>query len=82
MTLLQEDLDLEFGNGLALSSDQQKGLIYAIKNVLPYAEHRMCARHIWSNLRKRHGESGNLHGLFGSVQEHTTRKFLTEDSRR
>ena len=64
MTLLQEDLDLEFGNGLALSSDQQKGLIYAIKNVLPYAEHRMCARHIWSNLRKRHGESGNLHGLF------------------
>lgn len=64
MTLLQEDLHLGLGNGLALSSDQQKGLIYAIKNVLPYAEHRMCARHIWSNLRKRHGESGNLHGLF------------------
>lgn len=26
MTLLQENLDLELGNGLALSSDQQKGL--------------------------------------------------------
>ncbi|CAD5314736.1 unnamed protein product [Arabidopsis thaliana] len=64
MTLLQEDLNLELGNGLGLSSDKQKGLIYAIKTVLPYAEHRMCARHIWANLKKRHGESGNLHGLF------------------
>lgn len=50
MELLGEDLGLELGNGLALSSDQQKGLIYAIKNVLPYAEHRVCARHIFANL--------------------------------
>ncbi|XP_009115863.1 uncharacterized protein LOC103841103 [Brassica rapa] len=53
MDLLREDLGLEDGNGVALSSDQQKGLIYAIKNVLPDAEHRMCARHIFANLQKR-----------------------------
>lgn len=51
MKLLREDLGLEDGNGLALSSDQQKGLIYAIKNTLPYAEHRMYARHIFANLQ-------------------------------
>lgn len=64
MELLGEDLRLELGNGLALSSDQQKGLIYAIKNVLPYAEHRMCARHIFANLQKRYKQMGPLHKVF------------------
>ena len=64
MELLREDLSLELGNALALSSDQQKGLIYAIKTVLPYAEHRMCARHIFANLKKRHGQVDELHKLF------------------
>lgn len=64
MELLREDLDLDLGNGLALSSDQQKGLIHAVKNVVPYAEHRMCARHIFANLKKRHGSNDPLHKLF------------------
>ncbi|XP_022568086.1 uncharacterized protein LOC111211355 [Brassica napus] len=64
MELLREDLGLDLGNGLALSSDQQKCLIHAIKNVLPYAEHRMCARHIFANLKKRHGSADPLHKLF------------------
>ncbi|XP_048603597.1 uncharacterized protein LOC106426549 [Brassica napus] len=64
MELLREDLGLELGNALALSSDHQKGLIYAIKNVLPYAEHKMCARHIFANLKKRHGQLDQLHKLF------------------
>ncbi|XP_013607862.1 PREDICTED: uncharacterized protein LOC106314549 [Brassica oleracea var. oleracea] len=64
MDLLQEDLGLEDGNGVALSSDQQKGLIYAIKKVLPDAEHRMCARHIFANLQKRYKQMGPLHKAF------------------
>ena len=64
MELLREDLGLDLGNDLAVSSDQQKGLIHAIKNVLPYAEHRMCARHIFANLKKRHGSADPLHKLF------------------
>ena len=38
---LMHDLDLGAGNGLTLGSDQQKGLIAAVKDVLPFAEHRM-----------------------------------------
>ena len=34
-------------------SDQQKGLINAIEKWTPKAEHRMCARHIYANWRKR-----------------------------
>lgn len=64
MDLLREDLGLEDGNGLALSSDQQKRLIYAIKKVLPNAEHRMCARHIFANLQKRYKQMGPLHKTF------------------
>lgn len=65
MTLLQEDLDLGLGNGLTLVSDQQKGLIAAKESVLPYCEHRMCARHIWTNLYKKHGDkTGLLHIAF------------------
>lgn len=64
MELLREDLGLEDGNGLALSSDQQKGLIYAITEILPYAEHRMCARHIFANLQKKYKQMGPLHKTF------------------
>ena len=30
-----------------------KGLIEAVKNVMPYAEHRQCARHIYEGFRKQ-----------------------------
>jgi len=29
-------------------------LIAAVKDVLPFAEHRMCARHIHANWKKKH----------------------------
>ncbi|XP_010421281.1 PREDICTED: uncharacterized protein LOC104706764 [Camelina sativa] len=51
---LVDDLGLELGNGLTLGSDQQKGLIAAVKVVLPYAEHRMCARHVYANWKKKY----------------------------
>ncbi|WZZ13381.1 hypothetical protein YC2023_106470 [Brassica napus] len=57
MELLRENLGLEEGNALALSSDQQKELAYAVKTV-------MCARHIFSNLRKRYKQMGPLHKVF------------------
>ena len=52
---LVEDLGLGLGNGLTLASDQQKGLILAVQDVLPYAEHRMCARHVYTNWKKKYG---------------------------
>ncbi|KAJ9567808.1 hypothetical protein OSB04_003774 [Centaurea solstitialis] len=50
--LLGEDLDIPHGEGLTLMSDQHKGLMEAVKEVMPFAEHRQCVRHIYENFRK------------------------------
>ena len=52
--LLKDDLELENGAGLTIISDQQKGLENAVKRLLPQVEHRFCARHLYSNFRKRY----------------------------
>ena len=65
---LIDDLALERGNGLTLASDQQKGLIAAVKVVLPYAEHMMCARHVHACWKKHH--TGNdLQDLFWAAAD-------------
>lgn len=52
--LIMEDIGCyRLGTGLTVITDQQKGLKNAIAEVIPYAEHRNCARHIYSNMRKR-----------------------------
>lgn len=45
--------DLGVRNGRTVIIGQQKDLVPAIHEPLPYAEHRCCARHIYSNMRKR-----------------------------
>ncbi|GJZ80795.1 pentatricopeptide repeat-containing protein [Tanacetum coccineum] len=52
LSLLGKDLEFPDGSGLTLMSDQHKGLIEAVKQVMPYAEHRQCARHIYEGFRK------------------------------
>ncbi|GJR08669.1 multidrug resistance-associated protein 5 [Tanacetum coccineum] len=47
LELLEQDLGSSRGNGLTLMSDQHKGLIEVVKDVMPNAEHRQCARHIY-----------------------------------
>nr|GEU98322.1 multidrug resistance-associated protein 5 [Tanacetum cinerariifolium] len=54
LELLEEDLGCSRGNGLTLMSDQHKGLIESVKDVMPNAEHKQCARHIYENFRKQH----------------------------
>ncbi|GKE13654.1 pentatricopeptide repeat-containing protein, partial [Tanacetum coccineum] len=46
LELLADDLEISNGFGLTLMSDQHKGLIEIVKEVMPLAEHRQCARHI------------------------------------
>ncbi|CAI9284412.1 unnamed protein product [Lactuca saligna] len=53
MELLIDDLELGMGIGFTLMSDQHKGLMEAVKDVLPCVEHRQCARHIVVNFKKR-----------------------------
>nr|KAJ0227058.1 hypothetical protein LSAT_V11C100029720 [Lactuca sativa] len=50
---LVADLDLGAGNGLVVISNQHKGLLQAVADLLPNVEHRQCARHIFANFRKK-----------------------------
>jgi hypothetical protein len=53
--LLIKDLDINNnGAGWVFISDQQKGMIKAMKDFVPAAQHRMCARNIYANWRKKH----------------------------
>jgi hypothetical protein len=55
LSLLQKDIQINnHGDGWVIISDQQKGLIKAVNEIIPGAEHRMCARHIYANWRKQH----------------------------
>ncbi|KAK1383466.1 hypothetical protein POM88_021201 [Heracleum sosnowskyi] len=48
-----DDLNIGDGYGFTIISDQQKGLENAMKDFMPYAEHRFCTRHLYSNFRKK-----------------------------
>ncbi|XP_052625687.1 uncharacterized protein LOC111879090 [Lactuca sativa] len=52
LELLSGNLDLIDGKGLVVISNQHKGLLQSIKDILPHAEHRQCAPHIYANFRK------------------------------
>lgn len=49
---LKTDLGLGLGSLLTVISDKKKGLINVVADLLPQAEHRHCARHIYANWRK------------------------------
>ncbi|KAK4268090.1 hypothetical protein QN277_024794 [Acacia crassicarpa] len=50
---LRSSLDLDDGGRVTIMSDMQKGLLQAVSDVLPFAEHRLCARHVYANWSKR-----------------------------
>ncbi|XP_013645549.1 uncharacterized protein LOC106350173 [Brassica napus] len=64
---LQVDLNLHDGEGFTVISDRQKGLLNAVSNLLPMVEHRMCARHIYANLKKNHPHRTDMKGKFWKV---------------
>lgn len=47
------DLNLENSHHYVILSDKQKGLIDAVKDLLPNAEHRHCVKHLGENFRKK-----------------------------
>ncbi|XP_022003004.1 uncharacterized protein LOC110900421 [Helianthus annuus] len=48
---IKDNLDLPDNANFTFISDRQKGIIPAITQVFPAAEHRFCARHIWQNMK-------------------------------
>ncbi|XP_057801530.1 uncharacterized protein LOC131016805 [Salvia miltiorrhiza] len=53
MRWLKQELHLDGGDHITIMSDMQKGLMEAVKDITPYAEHRWCARHIYANWSKK-----------------------------
>ncbi|KAI3522361.1 hypothetical protein L1887_00082 [Cichorium endivia] len=49
---LGDDLDLVANSNFTFISDRQKGLIPALAETFPCAEHMYCLRHIYENIRK------------------------------
>ncbi|XP_074297228.1 uncharacterized protein LOC141627934 [Silene latifolia] len=71
----KDDLEMEAGNEWTLLSDKQKGLLPAIAKLLPDAEHRLCARHIFTNWTKV-VKGAPLHKLFWkAVKSYTEEGF-------
>nr|GEU33288.1 hypoxanthine-guanine phosphoribosyltransferase [Tanacetum cinerariifolium] len=53
LELLADDLEISNCFGLTLMSDQHKGLIKAVEEVMPLAKHMQCARHIYEGFCKQ-----------------------------
>ncbi|WVZ09778.1 hypothetical protein V8G54_014308 [Vigna mungo] len=54
LELLIEDLGgRDVCCGLTIMSDQQKGLRYAVEDVIPGVAQRFCVRHLYANFRKK-----------------------------
>ncbi|XP_024014196.1 uncharacterized protein LOC112088162 [Eutrema salsugineum] len=70
--LLKADFNLQEGQGYTIISDRQKGLLNAVQNVFPHIEHRMCARHIYGNLKKLFPNQSDMKALFWRVAESFT----------
>nr|XP_051201902.1 uncharacterized protein LOC127315456 [Lolium perenne] len=74
LSLLQKDIQINNqGDGWVIISDQQKGLIKAVNEIIPNAELRMCARHIYANWRKEHRDKVLQKKCFGLVLNPVTR---------
>ena len=71
VSLLASDLGMQDGSGWCLILDQQKGLVDAIKAYLPLAEHRLCARLVYANLRKTY-KGLQFRKLFWAIAKSTT----------
>ncbi|KAK1439423.1 hypothetical protein QVD17_05241 [Tagetes erecta] len=77
LNLLRGDIDMEDGVGLTFISDQHKGIIEAVKDIFPNAEHRQCTRHIYANFKKKY-RGLQFKSLFWAAANSTTKQFFEE----
>ncbi|CAN1177438.1 hypothetical protein LINPERHAP2_LOCUS33098, partial [Linum perenne] len=62
---LCRDLSIsEDDGGWTFMSDKQKGLLNALRSVVPNTEHRCCVRHLWTNLQRTLGGTQKTKDLF------------------
>nr|KAJ0212267.1 hypothetical protein LSAT_V11C400177520 [Lactuca sativa] len=53
LDILMDDIGRGNGSGLTIISDGHKGLLEVVKERIPEAEHRQCARDIYANFKKK-----------------------------
>ncbi|KAK1414874.1 hypothetical protein QVD17_30635 [Tagetes erecta] len=70
-----DDIEMEGGLGLTLMSDQHKGIIEAVKDVFPHAEHRQCTRHIYANFKKKFRGVQFMNLFWGDANSITKQQF-------
>ncbi|CAN1729108.1 hypothetical protein LINPERHAP1_LOCUS503 [Linum perenne] len=73
--LVVEQLRLDQGNGWTVISDQQKGLIQALEQFLPNAEHRKCARHVFANWKLKHFKAESKDAFWKAVYSSNTVEY-------
>ncbi|KAL4273611.1 hypothetical protein GQ457_13G000920 [Hibiscus cannabinus] len=58
LSLLGTDLEIRSLENITILSDKQKGLVEAISEVFPCAEHRTCVRYLYSNFKNSENFKG------------------------
>ena len=76
--LLMQDLHIIDGTGWTIISYQQKGLETAVAYLIPNAEHRNCARHIYANWKKKGHSTEQLKVLFWKAVKCTMHAGFSE----
>ncbi|XP_058783516.1 uncharacterized protein LOC131658211 [Vicia villosa] len=71
LTLLESDIGDHVSHGWNFISDQQKGLLPALKEAMPLVYHRNCVLHIWKNFIKQYKDK-ELRGIVWQCAKSTT----------
>ncbi|KAG8363744.1 hypothetical protein BUALT_Bualt19G0054100 [Buddleja alternifolia] len=73
LSVMLEDIGgLDQSHRWTFITDRQKGLLEAIAELAPYAEHRYCVRHMYENFKKKYS-SMELKNLFWSAASSANR---------
>lgn len=72
---LMVDLNMNSRAAYAFMSDKQKGLLDAVKDLLPEAEHRHCVRHMYNNLKKKNSGPALKNMVWAAARDTTETWF-------
>ncbi|XP_057719130.1 uncharacterized protein LOC130933515 [Arachis stenosperma] len=75
LQLLQDDLGQCTADVWNFISDQQKGLLPALKEVMPNAHHRNCVRHIWKNFTNKYKDTQLKNVVWACAKSSTVAEF-------
>ncbi|CAN0857802.1 hypothetical protein LINGRAHAP2_LOCUS6932 [Linum grandiflorum] len=75
ISILQKELGFADGTRWSVISDQHKGLVESLKEVMPLAEHRKCARHVSANWKVKHKTAAARKAFWMAVYSSNTPDF-------